>query len=131
MGPEEAPVVTVNLRRADRPTMASDSGLLSARAKAQLNMFFVVMATLLLGNAIHVSVVTNEQQVTAFPVVAQAVLGLVFGGIGLWFRAAPKERDLSVAGTDEGDDEFDEELSPLDEEDLERLEDREAERSEE
>lgn len=103
--------------------MGSDSGLLSTRVKAHLNMFFVVMATLVLGNAIHESVVTGEHAVTAFPVVAQVVLGVAFGAIGLWFRAAPKERDLSVSGGGDEEEEFDEELSPLDEEDLERLED--------
>lgn len=102
--------------------MGDDSGLLSARAKSHLNMFFVVMATLVLGNAIHESVVTGERAVTSMPVVIQVVLGVAFGAVGLWFRAAPKERDLSVSGKADDDEEFDEEVSPLDEEDLERLE---------
>lgn len=101
--------------------MGADSGLLSTRVKAHLNTFFVVLATLVLGNAIHTSVVTGEHELTALPVVAQLVAGVAFGAVGVWFRKAPREYQLG--GEEETDEEeFDEELSPLDGEDLDRLE---------
>lgn len=102
--------------------MGTDSGLLSTRVKAHLNTFFVVLATLVLGNAIHTSVVTGEHALTALPVVAQLVAGLVFGAVGVWFREAPREHQLGGATEDEEEEEFDEELSPLDADSVDRLE---------
>lgn len=102
--------------------MGNDSGLLSTRVKAHLNLFFVVMATLLLGNAIHLSVVTGEHAVTDAEIVGQVIMGCVFGAIGVWFRKAPKERQIANVEQKKEDEEFDEEFSPLDKEDLERLE---------
>ncbi|PSP75704.1 hypothetical protein BRC81_15075 [Halobacteriales archaeon QS_1_68_20] len=103
--------------------MGTDSGLLSTRVKAHLNTFFVVLATLVLGNALHMSVVTGEHALTAFPVVAQLVGGLVFGAVGVWSREAPREHQPGT-GTDEEEAEegFDEDLSPLDAESMDRLE---------
>jgi hypothetical protein len=103
--------------------MATDSGLLSVRLKLLLNTTFVVLATLLIGDAIHKSVVTGTLPITAPQVVLEFLLGATFGAVSYRFKVDPSER-LSRPEPDEDGDEFDAGMSPLDEDGLENIEER-------
>lgn len=107
------------------------TGLVSVRTKSLLNQLFVVGATLLLGSAIHVSVVTGAAEPTS----AAVVLRLVAGGllaVGGWVtRVSREERVGDRRGAEEADEagadepapgeQFDPEVSPLDQSDMENL----------
>lgn len=98
---------------------------LQPRTRSILNQLFVVGATLLLGSAVHISVVTGQVAVTSPAVVLRVVVGAACGVAGYLLavrpdREAPVEAQTTTADAD--DEEFDPEASPLDPEDFEGLE---------
>lgn len=104
------------------------------RARSLLNTMLVVGATLLLGDALHQTVVTGALPYTHPAVVGRVVGGAVLGLVGYLTRLPREGRfDDEPAETAEPDPEapeqagesFDPELSPLTEESVERLEERE------
>lgn len=100
---------------------------LDTRTRSIVNQLLVVAATLLLGSAIHISVVTGEVAVTSPAVVLRVLVGGVCGAAGYAFRVKP-DREAPVearTGTESADAEgegFDPEASPLDPADFEDLE---------
>lgn len=94
--------------------------------------FFLVTGALLVGDALHGSVVTGQYPVTSPAAVLRGVAGLVFVGLGYRLQVpaseyastssneSVRETDESEAGTSDGGD-FDPELSPLSDEEFEEL----------
>lgn len=96
-----------------------------------LSTFFLVMGAMLVGDALHGSVVTNQYSVTSPAAVFRAVGGIVCIAIGAHFRTPPSEYasmpsdgsgQTEGGGDAAGNGEFDPELSPLSNDDLEHLE---------
>jgi hypothetical protein len=108
--------------------------LLSRRAQSLLNTLFVVFATLLLGDALHQTVVTGALPATSPAIVARVVAGAAFGVAGYLtrlpregrFEESPEEAaDPDEDAPERAGEGFDPEMSPLTEESLENLEERE------
>lgn len=92
-----------------------------------LSTLFLVTGALLLGDALHGSVVTGQYPVTSPAAVVRAVAGLVSIAIGYHFQT-PVDEYSSVPSTepeetssDGASGEFDSELSPLSDEQLENM----------
>lgn len=93
--------------------------LLNTRLQSILNELFVVFATLLLGNAIHMAFVANTAAPTSPAVVLQVLFGAGFGFAGFKLRLSRTDRSETAATTTDEDEteiedaDFDPELSPL------------------
>lgn len=97
----------------------------------------LLFGALLIGDALHGSIVTGQYAITSPAAVFRLLVGIVALGIGYRLRVPPEDR-MSVSWTtdrrreDTGEDEeFDIEESPFDEESMERLAEREKERERE
>lgn len=122
-----------------------DIGMLSKRFSAVLATGFWVAGALLVGQAIHRSVVSGELAVTAPGTVIPAVFGVLLLLVGRRLDVHPSEfleyvgeeaDERGADGVNRGDGqadaaEFDPELSPLGEEGVAALEERERREDEE
>ncbi|WP_158057450.1 hypothetical protein [Halorussus halophilus] len=108
--------------------------MVSARVFALLSTMFLVVGALLVGDAIHVSLVTGEFAVTHWWVFGRFLLGSVFIALGYRFRTPTSEYVDMPSGeptreqTDEDGEpaegatgDFDPEMSPLGDDGLEHL----------
>lgn len=103
--------------------------MISVRYLALLSTFFLVTGALLVGDALHGSVVTGQYPVTSPAAVVRMVVGLVCIAIGYRFQTpaseytpVPSEESPRTETQDdaaEGD--FDPEMSPLSDEQFEEL----------
>ena len=103
--------------------------MISVRYLALLSTLFLVTGALLVGDALHGSVVTNQYPVTSPAALVRAVVGLVFIAVGYRFQtpaseyaSVPSEESPRTDGQDdatEGD--FDPEMSPLSDDEFENL----------
>lgn len=102
--------------------------MISIRFVALLSTFFLVTGALLVGDALHGSVVTNQYPVTSPAAVFRAAAGLVCIAVGSWlqtpaseYTSLPSEEAQGTEGGDAAEGEFDPEMSPLSEEEFEDL----------
>lgn len=92
-----------------------------------LSTFFLVTGALLVGDALHGSVVTAQYSVTSPAAIVRAVVGVVAIALGYRLQTPASEyaampSDEPVKQTDEENGEFDAEMSPLSDEQFEDLE---------
>lgn len=88
---------------------------------------FLVTGALLVGDALHGSVVTAQYPVTSPAAILRAVAGVVAIALGYRLQTPASEyasmpSDESIEQTNEEGDEFDAEMSPLSDEEFEDLE---------
>ncbi|WP_137287132.1 hypothetical protein [Halorussus salinisoli] len=101
--------------------------MISVRFVALLSTFFLVTGALLVGDALHGSVVTGQYPATSPAAVVRAVAGLVCIALGYRFQTPPDEytsvpsAESAESSSDEGGSDFDSELSPLSDEQFEDL----------
>lgn len=103
--------------------------MISVRYLALLSTFFLVTGALLVGDALHGSVVTGQYPVTSPAALVRAVVGLVCIAIGYRFQTPTSEytsvpSESSGSADDQGDaseGDFDPEMSPLSDEQFENL----------
>jgi xanthosine utilization system XapX-like protein len=103
--------------------------VISVRYLALLSTFFLVTGALLVGDAIHGSVVTGQYPVTSPAAVVRAVVGLVCIAIGYRFQTPTSEytsvpSESSTRADERADtveEDFDPEMSPLSDEQFENL----------
>lgn len=98
-----------------------------------VSTLLLVTGAMLLGQSLHGSVVTGEYAVTSPWAVLRAAAGLVFIALGYRFQTPTSEyaslpsdqsggEPSEDGGSEGGDADFDPELSPLSDEQFERLE---------
>lgn len=108
--------------------------MISVRLVAMASTFFLVTGALLVGDALHGSVVTGQYSVTSPAAVLRAVAGLVSIAVGYRLETPPSEytsvpsgqsrESTDDAGGDDaapGGDDFDPDLSPLGDDGLEEV----------
>lgn len=103
--------------------------MISVRFLALLSTLLLVVGALLVGDAIHGSVVTGTYDVTSPAAVLRAVVGIVFLALGARYQKSTEEyvampsgdpeRQAESADPDDEPGEFDADLSPLGEDGLE------------
>jgi len=91
-----------------------------------VSTFFLVTGALLLGDALHGSVVTAQYPVTSPAAIVRGVGGIVAIALGYRLKTPASEyaampSDEPVQQPNEGDEEFDAEMSPLSEKQFEDL----------
>jgi hypothetical protein len=91
-----------------------------------VSTFFLVTGALLLGDALHGSVVTGQYPVTSPAAVVRGVGGIIAIALGYRLKTPASEyaampSDEPVQQPNEGDEEFDAEMSPLSEKQFEDL----------
>ncbi|WP_115862324.1 hypothetical protein [Halorussus litoreus] len=106
---------------------------MSIRLAAMASTLFLVTGALLVGDALHGSVVTAQYSVTSPAAVLRAVVGVVCIALGYRLKTPPSEYAAvpsakSGSSSSESEDdgapgptEFDPEMSPLSDEEFERL----------
>jgi hypothetical protein len=102
--------------------------VISLRFKAFLSTLLLVIGAFVFGQALHGGVVTGAQPLASTWVVGRLVLGTVLMAVGARFRVPTEEYVSMPSGdpdqtTDPADEtgEFDSELSPLGDDDLEHV----------
>lgn len=105
--------------------------MLSLRFKAFLSTLLLVLGALIFGQAIHGGVVTGQYPVASTWVVGRLVLGTVLMAAGARFQVPTEEyvsmpsgepdQSEGASGQSEETAEFDSELSPLGDDELEHV----------
>lgn len=106
------------------------SSVLSKRITASLSSALLLIGAFLIGAALHAVIVTNAYTVTSPAAVLRIVVGIMFIWAG--YRLRTSIADLRKTVTDDShtspetdkEDTFDPKLSPLSEDGIEQLEDR-------
>ena len=102
--------------------------MVSKHALAFASTLCLLLGALLVGDALHGAVVTNQYAITSPAAVFRSVFGVLLIGIGYRLRVPPEDRLDSSQSTDRSEteeDEFDLGESPFDETSMERLAERE------
>jgi uncharacterized membrane protein len=105
--------------------------VVSKRTLAFVSTLCLLLGALLVGDALHGGVVTNQYAITSPAAVFRLGFGIVLISIGYRFRVPPDDRATVSQGEEQsgaetkGDEAFDPEDSPLDEASMERLAERE------
>ncbi|WP_135829051.1 hypothetical protein [Halorussus halobius] len=86
--------------------------MISVRFVAMASTFFLVTGALLVGDALHGSVVTGQYPITSPAAVLRAVPGLICIALGYRLRTPPSEY-AAVASDETGDEATDSETDPV------------------
>lgn len=90
--------------------------MVPVRFRAMANTVLVVSGALLIGQVLHVTVVTNQAPLTASLQLTKLAVGAVFVGVG-WLIGVPPDEQVPEGEVDaDADTEFDPEMSPVGEE---------------
>lgn len=84
--------------------------MLGPRLRSVLNTVLVVVGALVIGGALHLSLVRGQVSLTAPVTLGRIALGLVLIGVGYWIRVPTDEQ------VPDEEEDLDPDLSPLDDE---------------